>query len=243
MIAGLKREGPAFLASVKSAEEALAALDAGADLIDGKDPVAGALGALDLATVRGIVDAIASRRPVSATVGDLPAEPEAMASAVTEMASTGVDLIKIGFFGDRDPQAAIQRLGRDGHWRGRMVAVLMADRAPDFAILPLLAANGFAGVMLDTAGKSSGRLTSVLSRDRLAEFVRTGRAAGLTTGLAGSLAIEDIASLMPLSADILGFRGALCRDGRTGTLDPQRVAAVHAALTREFKAPQERSVA
>ncbi|MGA9137235.1 MAG: (5-formylfuran-3-yl)methyl phosphate synthase, partial [Methylovirgula sp.] len=63
-----------MLASVADAAEAGIALIEGADIIDLKDPTRPPLGALDLATVRAAVAAVAGRRPVSAVVGtpDLP---------------------------------------------------------------------------------------------------------------------------------------------------------------------------
>ena len=88
-----------MLASVRSLDEALIALEGGADLIDLKEPSRGALGALDHAAVRICVQAINGRRPVSATIGDLPSmDPQLMTDAVERMAATGVDFIKIGFF-------------------------------------------------------------------------------------------------------------------------------------------------
>jgi uncharacterized protein (UPF0264 family) len=158
MIEGLRRGRPAFLASVTSAAEAELALRGGADVVDCKDPAAGALGALDQAVVQEIVRSTGGRAPVSATIGDLPADPDAMRAAAAAMAATGIDIVKVGFFGDRDPRPAIAALGREKNARARLVAVLMADRDPDFALLPTLAAHGFHGAMLDTAGKSSGSL-------------------------------------------------------------------------------------
>ncbi|HNI07365.1 MAG TPA: (5-formylfuran-3-yl)methyl phosphate synthase, partial [Thiobacillaceae bacterium] len=61
-----------WLASVTGAEEARLALAAGADLIDCKNPAAGALGALPRATVAEVLAAVGGRRPVSATIGDFP---------------------------------------------------------------------------------------------------------------------------------------------------------------------------
>ena len=46
-----------MLASVTSVDEALIALDAGVDMIDLKNPSTGALGALDPALVKDIVEA------------------------------------------------------------------------------------------------------------------------------------------------------------------------------------------
>jgi len=230
MISLSGRGRPAFLASVTSADEAETALHAGADVIDAKDPSSGALGALDAEVVREIVERIAGRAPVSATVGDLPADPAKLVAAARSMASTGVDLVKVGFFGDADPRLAIAALGEADLGRARLVAVLMADRGPDFALLPHLARHGFTGAMLDTADKANGRLTTVLAADRVAAFVTAAHAANLFAGLAGSLRKTDIAGLARLRPDVLGFRGALCAEGRATALDPTRVAAVRAAL-------------
>ena len=245
MIEGLRQGRPAFLASVTSAAEAELALQGGADLIDCKDPASGALGALDHVAVREIVASVGGRAPVSATIGDLPADPAVLTAAASAMAETGIDIVKIGFFGDRDPRSAIEALGNERPARAHLVAVLMADRDPDFALLPLLAANGFAGAMLDTARKSSGSLTEVLSTARLAEFVSTAQAAGLSAGLAGSLKRGDVGKLAHLNADILGFRGALCAAGRTSALDAARVQAVRGEIerARTTSKARERSVA
>ena len=59
MIEGLRRDRPAFLASVMTAAEADMTLHGGAGIIDCKDPASGALGALDAEAVRNIVAVIA----------------------------------------------------------------------------------------------------------------------------------------------------------------------------------------
>ena len=87
-----------MLASVNSLEEALLVLSADVDIIDLKQPAFGALGALDIATVKQIVAEIDGRCPVSATIGDLPVQPDPIFNAVKAMAETEVDYIKIGFF-------------------------------------------------------------------------------------------------------------------------------------------------
>ena len=199
-----------LLASVRSLDEALTALDGGADLIDLKEPARGALGALDHAAVRVSVRAIAARRPVSATIGDLPAmHPRTMVAAVERMAATGVDYIKIGFFAHRRAGACAAALAQTAR-RARLVAVLFADESYDLNLLDALAAAGFAGAMLDTAGKAGGSLRHLRNALELRQFVDRARVSGLLSGLAGSLQEADIAPLLQLSVDYLGFRGALC---------------------------------
>jgi len=245
MIERLRRVRPGFLASVTNADEARFALAGGADVIDCKDPSSGALGALPEVVVRDVVAQVAGQLPVSATVGDLPPDPSLLVGAAARMASTSVDVVKIGFFGSHDPRPAIAALGRGTFSPARLFAVLMADQKPDYALIPYLAEHGFIGVMLDTAGKASGRLTSMLPSAGLSAFVHAARAHGLVCGLAGSLRMEDIAGLARLEPDILGFRGALCTKGRASTLDPTRVAAIRLEIgrAREADTAQERSVA
>lgn len=230
MIEGLRRGKPAFLASVMNADEAEIALAGGADIIDCKDPASGALGALPASTVRDIVKRIDRRLAVSATVGDLPPDPEVMSAAAIAMAQTGVDVVKIGFFGNEDVRDAISAVGAACSPLAQLVAVLMADHTPDFEVLPVLRRAGFAGVMLDTADKTAGRLTSVLSIHRLTEFLRVARDNGLFAGLAGSLRESDIAVLARLEPDMLGFRGALCATGRKGAIEADRVVQVRRAM-------------
>ncbi|WP_340123357.1 (5-formylfuran-3-yl)methyl phosphate synthase [Methylobacter svalbardensis] len=128
-----------MLASVNSVEEALLALSANVDIIDLKQPALGALGALKTDIVKNIVVAINGRCPISATVGDLPMQPEIVYQAVTEMAETGVDYIKIGFFPGGDWQGTIEKLATFPQTIN-LIAVLFADTQPDFAVIDSLAA-------------------------------------------------------------------------------------------------------
>lgn len=219
-----------LLASVTDGVEAEAAIAGGADIIDLKDPGRGALGALPPEVIRRIVQQIAGRRPVSATIGDLPSVPGPITDAIRVTAATGVDYVKVGFFTTEnlaDCLGAIAPLTRDQS----VVAVLFADRSPPLDDLPGFAAAGFAGVMLDTADKSSGGLTTHASLGDLRAFVDQARALGLLCGLAGALRIDDIPALLGLAPDYLGFRGALCRGAhRQERLDPDHLLAVRKAL-------------
>jgi len=56
----------------------------------------------------------------------------------------------------------------------------------------------------------------------------------LLCGLAGSLCETDIDTLLPLGADYLGFRGALCAGGlRTDGIDAAALARVRGRLREE----------
>ena len=103
-----------------------------------KQPALGALGALDIATVKQIVAGIDGRCPVSATIGDLPMQPDPVFNAVKAMAETGVDYIKIGFFPGDDWQGPVKKLSALTQQNHALIAVLFADTQPDFAIMSLL---------------------------------------------------------------------------------------------------------
>ena len=220
-----------MLASVENLAEALLVLEAGADIIDLKSPSAGALGALPLATVRDIVQVLVGRRPVSATIGDMPMHPQSVVRAVESMAATGVDYVKIGFFPDGDWRSTVVGLSPLAAQGIRLVAVLFGDLSPSLGQVTELAAAGFSAAMLDTMDKHGGSLTEVCSLDYLRAFVAETKAQGMLCGLAGSLRPADIPVLANCQADYLGFRGALClgRD-RTAGLDTESVRAIRRLL-------------
>jgi dihydroneopterin aldolase len=220
-----------FLASVTGPLEAAIAVEGGADVIDLKDPAQGALGAVAACVVRDTVAAVAGARPVSAVLGDLPMQPAVLRGAAETMADCGVDYVKCGVFPGGDPAACLRALAPLAR-HVKLVAVLFADRAPDCALLDVAAQAGFAAAMLDTADKRAGRLLAHRDLAALRGFVEACRARGLLTGLAGALEPPDVPRLLVLEPDFLGFRGALCSGGRSGTLDPAAIAGIRALIPR-----------
>jgi dihydroneopterin aldolase len=226
-----------FLASVNGPDEAQVALANGADIIDLKDAQSGALGALPGDVVRTTVAAIAGRRPVSAVTGDLPMEPDAVVAAARRMAETGVDYLKVGLFPGPQREACVRAL-TDVARTTKIVGVMFADRGADNALLPPMAASGFAGAMLDTAEQGTGRLLDYMDIATLRDFVGAARRHDLLAGLAGSLETPDIPRLLLLEPDFLGFRGALCAGrARAGALDPQAVGVVRGLIPLDPRSP------
>jgi dihydroneopterin aldolase len=218
-----------FLASVASPDEAEIALAQGADIIDLKDPGTGALGALAPDVVRASVTAVARRRPVSAVTGDLPMRPDILADAAERMAAAGVDYVKVGLFPDARREDCIRALAPVARTI-KVVGVMFADHGADTALVPVMAGSGFAGAMLDTAVKGSGRLLRHWDITALKDFVASCRGRGLMAGLAGSLETPDIPRLLLLEPDVLGFRRALCGQDRAGPIDPQAVGIVRGLI-------------
>ena len=220
-----------MLASVNSLEEALIALHFDVDIIDLKQPALGALGALPTQQVQAIVTRLANSKPISATVGDLPMQADIIFNAVKEMADTGVDYIKIGFFPDQDWHAVIAKLAILTPGSLKLIAVLFADQQPDFNYIEQFSEAGFTGIMLDTMDKTNGSLNKVMPLVTLQHFVQTAQHHQLLCGLAGSLRAVDIPALLPLQADYLGFRGALCEQHqRTAKLDAAALMRIKALL-------------
>ncbi|OAS25639.1 hypothetical protein A5481_09305 [Methylobacterium platani] len=206
-----------LLVSVRDAAEAALARDHGADLIDAKDPDRGALGALPADTVRAIAAAAGDR--LSSAVAGEPRDGAQATACLAALAGTGVGYLKIAWAPGRESAGLRLPAGLP------VIAVLFAEDGPDGADVPALAAAGFAGAMIDTRGKDGRRLTDHLPLPRLAGFTAACRAHGLLSGLAGSLALDDIPALAALGPGYLGFRGGLCAAAdRTGRLDPQRIA-------------------
>lgn len=223
---------PRLLISVRDADEACIAIEAGADLIDLKDPAAGALGAVDLRLASRIVTMVGGQRTTSAAVGDLPPDASILGDAARRMASTGVGYVKVGLICPAGAEVCdvIRKLApvaRDV----ALIAVVFADALPAGNPVAAAAAAGFAGVMLDTADKRGGRLLDYLTVSPLRGFVASARAARLICGLAGSLRHDDIPQLAELGPDYLGFRGAACRRShRDDILDARQVALLRKTL-------------
>ncbi|MDE2398544.1 MAG: (5-formylfuran-3-yl)methyl phosphate synthase [Burkholderiales bacterium] len=229
-----------LLVSVRDVDETLAAVRAGVDFVDFKEPGAGALGGLPLATIRALVDALHDEGvglPLSATIGDLT-DPDAIRAQVDAVGRCGVDYVKVGIQRD-DPAAPalLEWLSDCGH---AVVPVFIADQGIDPELVAMAAELPFPALMADTADKLAGSLFDVAGLCELHAFVEMVRGAGKLAGLAGALQLSHIPVLMALETDFAGFRSAVCQGDRAGTLDPALLARLRAAL-RPAQAPARRS--
>lgn len=220
-----------FLASAATPEEAIIALNAGADIIDLKDPASGALGAVSDDIVRQTVARVAGARPVSATIGDGTSNLDSLEMAVAERSMLGVDFVKVGFSDRINRAKAIDKLAPAARSGTQIIAVFFADQPFDPSLLEHARAAAFAGVMFDTENKATGSLTDKRSLAELKAYVSEAHHLGLQVGLAGSLSAEDVPVLLPLHPDTLGFRGALCAGGgRTAPLDSAACANIRSLI-------------
>lgn len=217
-----------MLASVRSVEEARLMVGAGADVIDLKEPADGVLGALPLPTVREIISGLDGRVQVSATVGDIKGDLDRIGSVASDMAKAGVDIVKVGLFDRLDIDRLLLGLAAIVDDGIRIVLVTFAEHDGHRIDVRKVAAAGLSGVMVDTVEKRSGSLLQKVPAKALGEFVRDAHGAGLVSGLAGALRAEDVSELLPLQADYLGFRSALCK----GSEREQRICIRRAQIIR-----------
>ncbi len=228
-----------LLVSVSSIEEAKVALDAGVDVIDLKHPGRGALGALasdEIKVIVGYVRAYDAHRRITATIGDLPMQPDMLSSAVEAMAANGVDVIKIGFFkAHTEPVAtydvclnALRKFTQHGI---KLVGVLFAEYDYPADMTTKLKNAGFYGVMIDTMNKNGTTFLDYHSDQETQRFVLNAKIHGLQLGLAGSLQLQHIPSVKRFEPDYIGFRSGLCdRNLRTNRLCPDRVMSAKTLL-------------
>lgn len=220
-----------LLISVTSVEEAQIALNNGADIIDLKDPSAGALGALPLPLIQSIVGFVNAQKPVSATVGDLPMQPNLILQHVTMLAGTKVDIIKIGFFETGDYQPCLDALQSITQTGAKLIAVLFAEHEYSAGLIDAIKKAGFIGVMLDTAKKNGLTFMDYYSEDKCRKLSQQVFNHGLSFGLAGSLKLQHVAIAKKTNPAFMGFRGGVCAENqRELSLDAEKIKAIRYAL-------------
>ncbi|MGH7374102.1 MAG: (5-formylfuran-3-yl)methyl phosphate synthase [Candidatus Rokuibacteriota bacterium] len=227
-----------LLVSVVNMAEAIEAARGGAQIIDVKDPGAGALGAAPPSSIREVRDATPPGLPVSAALGDGPFEPRLAARAAALAAECGASFVKIGLR-ETSANQALDTLRAVRASLPPTVHLIVAGFAdfrragsPDPLDLPLLAqAAGAQGFLADTAVKDGRGLLHWLDDTALRSLVTACRARGLLCALAGSLAPADLPLLAAIGPDIVGVRGAACAGDRAhGRVTRERVTALIRAL-------------
>ena len=211
-----------LLVSVKNLQECELALHAGVDLIDLKAPQYGALGGLALNDIHNISAFINKRATTSATIGDIAPDTPGIEEIVLATAECGIDFVKVAMLNIQYADIALSKLANLST-DIPLIAVLFAeDRYPQ-DMLRHIASAGFAGVMWDTREKSGLSLLDHISIKDLQSWVVQAHGLHLMTGLAGSLSLQMVPLLQPLSADYLGFRGGLCDNARDSDLSPSKL--------------------
>jgi uncharacterized protein (UPF0264 family) len=208
-----------LLISPKNRKEAKQAVAGGADIIDVKNPLEGALGANFPWVIREIKDVCPRNVEVSCTIGEAPNLPASVSLAALGAASLGVDYIKVGLGGIKTTKQAVnllqsvRRAAKEANPTVQIVAAGYADASRIGAVNPLLipqvAHDAEVDVaMLDTAVKNGKTLFDHLTQVELKKFVESAHGFGLQAALAGSLRVQDLSVVFGLGSDVAGLRGA-----------------------------------
>lgn len=219
-----------LLVSVRSPEEALAALEGGADLIDVKEPLHGALGRADDRVIEEIATLVTSRKPLSAAMGELKEGRNPFPSdGLLSYMKWGLSECEGG--GWRDTLLAIRRTTSslvvpaayaDAHLAGAPAV----NEVADFVI-----AERFPLMLIDTWTKTTGHLFYWLKHDAVMQLSQRLKLAGVELALAGSLTLDRLPSIRMMDVSVVAVRGAVCTANcRTGVVDARRVKQFKAAL-------------
>ena len=228
-----------LLVSVQSAEEARTALEAGADLIDVKDPSRGALGMAHHETVAAVLAVVQNQVPVSAALGEWR---DSLLTDAHWHLELPLNYIKWGLAGypagpgwGEDLLEARRELPSGIE----LVAVAYADwekanAPPPQEVVKFAKRYRYRAFLLDTFGKTAGKtLLDFLKPAELHEMVASLKRSGIVVAVGGSLTPEHLKSLKEVQPDWYAVRGSVCAGGkRDGVLDPVRIKKWKDALCR-----------
>lgn len=247
-----------LLVSVRNATEAIEAAQAGADIVDVKEPNAGPLGFAGMQSVSQVRQAVGHLVPVSAALGECVDWLLPDSLIPDELTSTlqGLQFVKLGLAELLSPviaQGAVEnsrnrwmeswstvrdRLLPGGKGTGlpQWVAVAYADHERAAApavqdVLDVAIQAGCTTLLIDTFCKDgSGTLNWLTQKDLLELRIQT-RRHRLRLALAGQLAAVDLPVIRAIQPDIFAVRGAVCEGSdRTATVSATKVAALKALL-------------
>ncbi len=222
-----------LLVSVRSPEEAVAAVVGGALVIDVKDPARGPLGRADPETWRAVRRVVPASIPVSVALGEIGEGRSIPAGSFEGIAFRKLGLAGAGPNWIEEWAEARRRLDGPAAW----VAVAYSDwriagsPGPDEVLSAALEAPDCSGVLVDTWSKARPGWRDGL--ESWADWVARARLGGRFVALAGGLDLATIERLAPLGPDLFAVRGAACTGSdRTAAIDPRRVAALVAVAAR-----------
>lgn len=237
-----------LLVSVRNAEEAIAAADGGADIIDVKDPDQGALGFAGWEKIQEIQSGLEAPCVLSAALGELAEWQNQQAGLNLDETDLSdlptLQYAKIGFAGQianaesskwiTDWQAVRTRLSNVQQW----VAVAYSDfslcDAPEPEhILDAAIATGCKVLLLDTFQKNGKTTFDHLSEVQLKALIQRSHAADILVAIAGQVSVDRVSSIQTVRPDIIAVRGAVCEDrDRSKSVQLDEVTKLRTALSK-----------
>ena len=225
-----------LMVSVQNLQEAIEALEGGADIVDVKNLQEALVGSAEPGVVRDVRDAVPFPNHASVTLGVVPNQVGTVAMAVYAAGVLRATSVKVGFM-DTSYDEAVRTLracrqALDG-FDTKLIGSLFADNPLHGGLEPHrmveLAAEGLCdGWLVDTLTKDGRNLFDFIPEDELRAMVFAGKEQGMSTALSGHLKIDNLDELARVNPDIVGVRGAVCAAG-------DRKDGVHRSAVAEFK--------
>jgi (5-formylfuran-3-yl)methyl phosphate synthase len=239
-----------LMISVRSAEEAKIAIQAGADFIDVKEPKNGALGAASSKVWRDVAKAIDQterRKDQNAIVSSLAlGELLDLPTKLAEASMTGYKYAKIGL-------ATCSSFPDWKEWlkiafsmfpkKTAKVAVAYADYAHALSPTPseILKAGKqlrCKAFLIDTYDKSKGDVFEVMPISTLRKLFAEAHEYGMLTVLGGSLKIGRMTEILEVNPDIVALRRGVCQGDRLGDIIPEMVSLWKNRLSKPQRGPR-----
>ena len=102
----------------------------------------------------------------------------------------------------------------------------------DLSLIPKIHTAGFYGAMIDTQQKGHA-LVELQAMPELIKFIEMCKQHNLISGLAGSVGLQHLTSLIALNPGFIGMRGGVCDAGsRILSLSQKKVEAVNTMLLK-----------
>lgn len=205
------------------------ALEAGADLIDVKDPARGPLGMAHHETVAAVLEVVNGRVPVSAALGEWSPDVITAAHWHLELPLTYVKWGLAGYAGGPGWGEDLLETKRRIPAPVEVVAVAYADWEKAGSVPPLDVARfakrfRYRAFLLDTFQKDGRGLLDFMTAAEVRTLVEGLQRGGVVVALGGSLKPEDRKRLPGVTPDYFAVRGSVCAGGkRDGTIDAGRV--------------------
>jgi hypothetical protein len=223
-----------LLISPINPEEAIAAYEGGADIVDVKNPKEGSLGANFPWIISAVKESINSGKPISATIGDFNFKPGTASLAALGAAVAGADYIKVGLFDVQTEEQALEMLTnitksvKSYDAEKKVVASGYSDyeriNSINPQLLPAIGAKAGVDVVMVDTGIKDGRSTfEFMTEEELTQFTTAIRKEGLLSALAGTLKFEDLPALRRIDPDIIGVRGMVCGGDRSSVIKAELV--------------------
>ena len=225
-----------LMVSVQNLNEALEAIEGGADIVDVKNLQEALAGSAHPLVVKDVRGAVPPENHASVTLGVVPNQVGTVAMAAYTAGVLKATSVKVGFM-KTEYEAAVETLlaSKDAleGFDTKLIGSLFADNplydGLDPHLMVRLAREGRCdGFLIDTLSKDGRNLFDFLSEEELRDMVTEGKELGMNTALSGHLRIQDLDELARINPDIVGVRGAVCQKG-------DRQTGVHHEAVAEFK--------